>query len=426
MDSRKRRGYLFRINYLSRTWLVAYVSKNELLKIPQGEKMPIDFDEIIPRRATDSLKWNQYAADVLPLWVADMDFRSPEPVIRALRERVEHGIFGYPCIPNAPDQLPEVLVERMFRLYGWLIKPEDLLFIPGVVTGLNLVCQALAQPGGGVLIQTPVYHPFLRLAKNVGMVSQEMELTLTIDEHYLITPEIFQAAVTDQTRVFVLCNPHNPVGRVFTEDELVQMAEVCLQRGVVICSDEIHCDLLYSGQKHIPIASLDPEIAQNTITLMAPSKTFNIAGMQCALAIVQNPKLREILSNTSHGLTPSVNLMGLTAGLAAYREGQEWLDQLLRYLEGNRDFLVDYVSENLPGIKLARPEGTYLAWLDCRQAGIQGSPGDFFLKQARVGLNEGSTFGKGGEGFVRLNFGCPRDTLVEALERMRYALISNI
>ena len=384
--------------------------------------MPYDFNQLIPRRPTDSVKWNQYDADVLPLWVADMDFVSPEPVLKALQARVQQGIFGYPTIHSAHNELPELLVERMRRLYGWQISPQDLLFIPGVVTGLNLACQALVEPGGGVLIQTPVYMPFLRLANNAGLLAQEMELSLSPDGAYYIDWDAFEAAVTPQTRLFVLCNPHNPVGRVYTRAELSHLAEICLRKGVTICSDEIHCDLLFSGQKHIPIASLDPEIAQNTITLMAPSKTFNIAGLQCSFAIVQNAELREKLKQAGKGLAGWVNMMGAVAALAAYREGQEWLEQVLVYLEGNRNYLTRYVAENLPGVKMKRPEGTYLAWLDCRETGIPCTPGQFFLRQAHVASNEGHTFGKGGEGFVRLNFGCPRATLRTALERMKAAL----
>lgn len=384
--------------------------------------MKYDFDTVIPRRPTDSDKWNKYEADVLPLWVADMDFISPAPVIQALHERVEQGIFGYPSLHSTTNDLPDVLVERMRRLYGWQITPEDLLFIPGVVTGLNLACHALAEPDAGVLIQTPVYMPFLRLASNAGMQAQAMELNCGADGAYSIDWDTFKKAITAQTRLFVLCNPHNPVGRVYHKSELTRMAEVCLRNGMVICSDEIHCDLLFSGQKHIPIASLDPEIAQNTITLMAPSKTFNIAGLQCSFAIVQNPELREKLKQAGKGLAGWVNSMGQVAALAAYRDGQEWLEQVLLYLEANRNYLAKFVAQNLPGVKMKRPEGTYLAWLDCRGTGIPCTPGQFFLKQAHVALNDGHTFGKGGEGFVRLNFGCPRLTLRMALERMQAAL----
>jgi len=387
--------------------------------------MNYDFDHVPDRRPTNSVKWNQYDADVLPLWVADMDFPAAGPVLQALQERIEHGIFGYPATHPKPTELVElrqVLVERMKRLYSWEISAEDLLFLPGVVVGLNLTCHALATPAGSVLVQTPVYPPFLQLAKNAGMQRQEAALARQPDGHYEIDWEAFEGAFTDQMCVFVLCNPHNPVGRVFRKDELERMAEICLRRGAVICSDEIHCDLLFHGQQHIPIASLDAEIARNTVTLMSPTKTFNIAGLQCSFAIVQNKELREMLQHSVEGLVMWVNLMGLTATLAAYRDGQEWLDQVLDYLERNRDSLYEFVKAELPMLEMAKPEGTYLAWLDCRKAGIQGNPYEFFLKEARVALNDGATFGAGGEGFVRLNFACTRAVLEEALGRMNLAL----
>jgi len=387
--------------------------------------MRYDFDHVPDRRPTDSIKWNKYEADVIPLWVADMDFPVAEPVLQALRGRIEHGIFGYPDVhpkPNAVSDLQQVLVDRMQRLYNWQVAPNELLLLPGVIVGLNLTCHTLATPGGGVLIQTPVYPPFFQTAPNAGMMLQEASLVRQPDGEYEVDWEAFEGAFTDQTRVFILCNPHNPVGRVFRKAELERMAEICLHHGVIICSDEIHCDLLFTGQKHIPIASLDEEIAQNAVTLMSPTKTFNIAGLQCSFAIVQNTELREKLEQTMKGLVMWVNLIGLTATLAAYQEGQEWLDQVLEYLEGNRDYLFDILQSQFPSLKMAKPEGTYLAWLDFRESGIQGNPYEFFLKEAQVGLNDGVTFGKSGDGFVRLNFACTRATLTQALMQMRVAL----
>lgn len=381
--------------------------------------MSYNFDDLAERRSTESIKWHYFDEDVLPMWVADMDFVSPEPVVRALCERVEHGIFGYPV--DMPE-LIQVIVDRMADQYGWQVLPEEIVLIPGVVTGFNLIARAIAAPGEGVLIQTPVYPPFLSAPQGAGLLRQEMELTRSPDGRYSIDYDAFEAAITDQTRLFILCNPHNPVGRVFQSDELERIAEICLRHKVVICSDEIHCDLIYSGYQHVPIASLQPEIAQNSLTLIAPSKTFNIAGLACSAAIVQNPLLRNKLQGVRNGLVGSVNLLGQIAGLAAYRDGQPWLDELLAYLEANRDFLFDFVKNELPGIQMAKPEGTYLAWLDCRQAGISGSPCEFFIKNARVAMNDGAAFGQGGQGFLRLNFGCPRSMLAEALERMKKAL----
>ena len=381
--------------------------------------MVYNFDQIIDRRHSNSSKWGRYDEDVLPLWVADMDFVSPEPVIWALLERVNHGVFGYGM---EPPELREVVVDRLERLYGWRVSPEALVLLPGVVTGFNLACRAVTSPGDGVLVQTPVYPPILRAYANAGLTRDEMELARQADGRYIVDFDAFEAAITDRTCVFILCNPHNPVGRVFQRDELERMAEICLRHDIVICSDEIHCDLLFSGSRHLPIASLDPEIAERTITLLAPSKTYNIAGLKSSVAIVPNAKHRKKLNAAKMGLVPGVNVMGYTAALAAYRDGQSWLEQVLRYLEANRDFVLEYVETHLPGISTGKPEGTYLAWLDCRQSGIQGNPHEFFLQKARVALNDGKAFGRGGEGFVRLSFGCRRSTLVEALDRMKDAL----
>lgn len=381
--------------------------------------MTYDFDQRIDRRHSESIKWGYFDEDVLPMWTADMDFVSPDPVIRALRERVEHGVFGYGI---DPPELREVIVHRLKSLYDWQVSPEELIFMPGVVTGFNLVCHAGASPGDGVLLQTPVYFPMLYAPAGAGLTNDEMQLTRQPDGRYEIDFDVFERTITDRTRIFILCNPHNPVGRVFRRDEMEQMAEICLRHNIIICSDEIHCDLLFPGYSHLPIASLAPEIADQTITLMAPSKTFNIPGLKCSVAIVQNPELRKKLKTTHTGLVHGVNIMGYTAALAAYREGQPWLDELLLYLEGNLAYLLQYVDAHLPGITMSKPEGTYLAWLNCNEAGIPGNPCKYFLEQARVGMNGGAMFGKGGEGFVRLNFGCPRSILSEALDKMKEAM----
>ncbi len=383
--------------------------------------MTHDFDQCIDRRHSESLKWNYYDEDVLPMWVADMDFRSPEPVIRALHERVEHGVFGYGW---DPPELREVFVDRLQRLYDWQVSPEALVFLPGVVTAFNLVCHAFGSRGEGVLLHTPVYYPMLYAPGGAGMTRNEMQLTRQPDGRYEIDFDLFEQTISDRTRIFILCNPHNPVGRVFRREELAQMADICLSHRILICSDEIHCDLLFEGNQHLPIATLAPEIADQTITLMAPSKTFNVPGLKCSLAIVQNPELRKTLKETHTGLVHGVNIMGYAAALAAYRDGQPWLDEVMRYLEANLDLLVEYVEEHLPGISMSRPEATYLAWLSCHEAGIPGNPHEFFLKEARVAMNDGAVFGQGGEGFVRLNFGCPRSRLTEALERIKGALLT--
>jgi cysteine-S-conjugate beta-lyase len=382
--------------------------------------MPYDFDRVIDRRSTESNKWHKFPPDVLPLWVADMDFPSPEPVTRALRERVEHGFFGYGV---EQPEFHEVMCDRLLKRYGWTVRPESLVLMPGVISGFNVAARAFANPGDGVLMQLPVYPPILRLPDNVGMSRDGAELTRGSGGRYTIDLEAFERAITPRTRVFLLCNPHNPVGRVFTREELSRMAEICLRRGLVICADEVHGDLIYSGHSHVPIASLDPEIEARTITLMAPSKTYNLAGLRCALAVIPNQTLREKFVASRLDMVQTPNILGYTAMLAAYRDGQPWLHELLRYLENNRDFLVKYVRANFPGIEVGVPEGTYLAWLDCRQARIPNNdPFPFFLETGRVAFNDGATFGRGGQGFVRLNFGCPRQLLIQGLERIGQAL----
>ncbi|HET7340415.1 MAG TPA: MalY/PatB family protein [Methylomirabilota bacterium] len=379
-----------------------------------------DFDRVFDRRGSDSNKWRKYPPDVLPLWVADMDFPSPPAVVTALRERVEHGFFGY--LTESPE-LPAVVAERVTKRYGWRVSPEAVVLLPGVNVANNFACSALAQPGEGVLLQTPAYPPILRAAGNLARVREEQRLRSDATGRYVVDLDAFAAAITPRTRVFMLCNPHNPVGRVYSRPELEGMAAACLARSLWIVADEIHCDLVLDGRRHVPMASLSPEVEARTVTFMAPSKTFNLPGLKCAVAIVPNRALRERLTTTMGDLMSKPNVLGHTAAVAAYREGDAWLEALLRYLAANRDYLVDFVRARLPGVMMAPPEATYLGWLDCRQAAIPGGdPYTFFLERAKVALNDGTLFGSAGQGHVRLNFGCPRALLTEGLERMRKAL----
>ena len=383
--------------------------------------MTYDFDRLIDRRHSDSSKWQKYGPDVLPLWVADMDFQSPEPVIRALRERVEHGVYGY--ITFEQPEFHQLFADRLLKRYGWRVSPDAVVIIPGVIPGFNVAGRILAKPGDGLVLMTPVYPPILRAASNMDLTREEAPLARRADGSYEVDFDAFNSVVRDRTRFFLLCNPHNPVGRVFRRDELSRLAEVCLRRGLSIVADEIHCELTYPGQRHTPIASLDPEIAERTITLMAPSKTFNLAGLKCSVAVIPNADLRAKFVAARVDLVSTVNVLGFTAAYAAYRDGQAWLDELIRYLEANRDFTMDYVRTRLPGVRAATPQATYLAWLDCTKVGAAaGDPFAFFLERAKVALHDGALFGPGGAGFVRLNFGCPRSILTEALDRMRAAL----
>jgi cystathionine beta-lyase len=380
--------------------------------------MKYDFDTIRDRRGSDSAKWKKYGDDVLPLWVADMDFVSAEPILRALHERVDHAFFGY-AMPLA--ELCQTILNRLKSLYGWDARDEEIHHLPGLVTGLNFAIQAFTNPGEGILVQPPVYPHIVKDPVHHGRILMDPPLVPKGDT-YEVDFEAFEKAITPQTKIFILCNPHNPVGRVFTRAELEKMAEICLRHRVVICSDEIHCDLVFPGFRHTPIASLSPEVAKGTITLMAPSKTYNLAGLRCGFAVIQNPDLAKGWKKTTLGLNPGLNNLGQVAALAGYREGKEWLDQVIAYLQKNRDYLYRAVPEKLPGVRMTKMEGTYLAWLDCRASGIPGNPFQFFLKEAKVALNDGSEFGKGGEGFLRLNFACPRKMLNEALEKMSGAM----
>ncbi len=382
--------------------------------------MPYDFDCVPSRRHTDSLKWRRYG-NALPLWVADMEFPAPEPVLAALHERIAHGVFGYGA---PPDELTETLCARMADLYQWTVTPEQIVYLPGLVCGLNVVCRAIGEPGDEVLAQTPVYPPFLTAPSHQERRLVTAELTAELRNgqlYYTFDDAAFAAAISPRTRLFMLCHPHNPVGRAFNLKELTRLAALCERYDLTVCSDEIHCDLLLDGRRHTPFATLAPDIARRCITLMAPSKTFNIPGLGASFAIIQNPELRQRFRQALRGIVPDANILGLVAAQAAYQHGSKWLGELLLYLAANRDYVTDFVARQWPGVRVTAPEATYLAWLDCREASIPGNPHEFFLQQAGVALNDGATFGPGGAGFVRLNFGCPRALLMEALQRMRAA-----
>jgi cystathionine beta-lyase len=386
----------------------------EQVEIQRRQAM-FDFDTVIDRRTTDSIKWDKYRGrNIIPLWVADMDFRSPPAVIAALRERVDHGVFGY---GGPPANLATVVGEHLARDFGWQTRPDWLVWLPGLVTGINVACRVVGTDGDGVATLTPVYPPFLtapplarRQLVSIDLVRQAARWEIDF--------AALERAITPRTRLLLLCNPHNPVGRVFDRDELGRLADLALRHDLVICSDEIHAGLVLDQEcRHLPIASLAPEVAARTITLQAPSKTFNIPGLGCSFAVIADPALRRAFRQTMAGIVPHVNVLGFTAAQAAYRYGGEWQRELLAYLRGNRD-LVTQGIEGLPGLSMGHVEATYLAWIDTRESGIK-EPAAFF-EAAGVGLSDGREFG--GEGFVRLNFGCPRSLLQEALERMARSL----
>ena len=354
--------------------------------------------------------------NILPLWLADMDFRSPPAVIDALHQRVEHGVFGYTAVP---DELVAAVLTMLETTYHWQVRREWLVWLPGLVTGLNVACRSVGDDGDDILTAVPVYPPFLTAPKHSRRNLVTVPLVLAPDGKWVFDFDRLESAFTPRTRLFLLCSPHNPVGRVYSRSELEQLVEICDRHHAVICSDEIHCGLVLDEDKnHVPTAALDSEAADRTITLMAPSKTFNLPGLGCAFAIVPNDELRRRFRRAMTGIVPHVNALGYTAALAAYRDSSLWHTELLQYLRSNRD-LVTQAVQAMPGLSMTHVEATYLAWIDTREAGLT-NPVKFF-EAAGVGLGNGTAFG--GPGFLRLTFGCPRFILGEALQKMESALV---
>jgi len=382
--------------------------------------MTYDFDTPVERRGTDSQKWQKYAGrDVLPLWVADMDFRSPPEVIAALQARVDHGVFGY---ARPVPAMTAAVVAMLQARHGWTIEPAWLVWLPGLVVGLNVAARAFARRGEAVLCTPPVYPPFMTAPAHQGRAVLTAPLALnSAERRWEIDWDALERAVTPQTRLFFLCHPHNPVGRVFRRDELTRLAGFCLRHDLLLCSDEIHCDLILDDLRHVPAALLGPEIARRTITLLAPSKTYNLPGFGTSLAVIPDAELRARFVRATAGIVAEVNVLGYTACAAAYREGEPWRQALLAYLRGNRALLLAALDRDLPGVRLEAPiEATYLAWLNVAALGLPDPAAHF--ERAGVGLSDGRHFGAAPARYLRLNFGCPRATLAEALARMKRAL----
>jgi len=370
-----------------------------------------DFDTLLERRGTASLKWNKYKGrDIIPLWVADMDFRSPPAVIKALQQRVLDGVFGYTI---TPDALNASVITMLQNKYAWEVKPEWLVWLPGLVTGLNVTCRAVGEDGDDVMTAVPIYPPFLSAPglsrRNIIKVNLHEE-----NNRWQFDFERLEKSITAATKLFLLCNPQNPVGRVFTVEELTTLAAICQKYDIVMCSDEIHCDLVLDRQKkHIPTATLHPDVAARTITLMSPSKTFNLPGLGCAFAIISDENLRRGFRTVMAGIVPWVNAAGYTAARAAFEECADWHTALLDYLRGNLT-IVEQAIHQMSGLSMAPVEATYLAWIDMRATGIKNPAA--FLENAGVGLQDGIEFDA--PGFMRLNFACPRSLLEKALDRM--------
>jgi len=387
--------------------------------------MNYDFDTIRDRRGTCSSKWDRRkkavgVPDVLPMWVADMDFASPPPVVEALRERVEHGIFGY---TERTGSYYSALASWMMRRFNWDIRQNKVVFTPGVIVALNLIIQAYTQPGDKVIIQQPVYHPFSYAILNNKrqLINNQLQIE---NGRYIMDLNQLKKSIDSRTRLLILCSPHNPVGRVWTKKELLGLAEICLENDIIIVSDEIHADLVFKGHVHTPTAMLSEEISNIVVTCTAPTKTFNIAGLGVANTIISNRKLYDrffaVVNNAGLEMT---NVFAKVATEAAYNYGDEWLLQLLDYLQGNLEFLVSYLQNQIPQISVFPLEGTYLAWLDFRELGLPDEDTkNFLIHKAKVWLDEGTKFGGGGKGFQRMNIGCPRKLLEEGLSRIANAL----
>lgn len=383
------------------------------------------FDEVIDRSNTGSIKWDPFylkklfgKEDLLPLWVADMDFRAPQPVIDALVERAKHGIFGYTG-PD-PSKYNTSVINWFKRRHNWSFHEDWLVFSPGIVQACTYLIQRFTNPGDKIIIQDPVYYPFASIIKNNGrrVVSNQLELD---ESYYRMSYKDLEGKVKDpRTKALILCSPHNPVGRVWSKEELIRLGEICLENEILVISDEIHCDLIFPKHKHIVFASISEEFAQHSVTCTAGSKTFNLAGFQHSNVIISNDKLRESFKVQMEANALTIpNVFGALALQVAYDEGEEWLNSLIQVLERNLNFLKSFINKNLPTVSVIEPEGTYLVWLDFRAFGLDHKELEKkMLEEAKLALDSGYKFGAGGEGFERINIACPLSILKESLERI--------
>ena len=379
--------------------------------------MKYDFDEIIPRRRTDSYKWDSSEdPDILPLWVADMDFRTAPAIIEALQKRVAHGIFGY---TRVPQEYYDAVTGWFSRRHGWDIDKDWIIYTTGVAPAISAVIKAITVPGDKVLLQGPVYNCFYSSIRNNGCETVSNALVNNGGRYGIDFEDLESKAADPKVKAMIVCNPHNPVGRVWTRDELVRIGEICLKNGVVVISDEIHCELVYPGHKYIPFASISEEFQKHSITCISPSKSFNIAGLQIANIVCRDGQMRAKIDKAINiNEVCDVNPFGVIATVAAYRQGEEWLTRLISYLKGNRDFMAAFCKERLGEFPLSETEGTYLVWMDCRSSGMDSKMLEERLKdEAGLWLNAGSMYGPEGEGFIRWNIACPRSILEQGLER---------
>lgn len=387
--------------------------------------MTYDFNKIIERRNTTCIKWDEAfncsGEEILPMWVADMDLPCPEEVKEAILNRAKHAVFGY-TYPK--DEVYTLIINRIKEIYGWKIRKEWIVFLPGVVDGIASSVQCLSKESDGIIIQEPVYHPFKNVVKGLGRSPLINNLEL-VNEKYIMNYDNFKELCEDsKAKLAILCSPHNPVGRVWSKEELIKFGSLCIENGVTIIADEIHSDIIFKGNNHTCFGAISEEFAQNSIVLMAPSKTFNVAGLSQAFAIIANDNIRSTFTASRIGQNWG-NVFGITALEACYKYGKSYLEELLGYLEGNADYVKSFLEEKIPNVKMLKPEGTYLLWLDMRGLGMkQKELDDFLINKVKVKLNSGIMFGDTGEGFQRMNIGCPRSLIREVLHRLEEAVKS--
>lgn len=379
------------------------------------------FESMIDRKNTNSKKWDIEGDGLIPFSIADMDFLAPNEIVEAVSNRAAHGIYGYTY--RSRDYYNSI-VNWVYSQYNWKIKRDEICHSPGIVTGLSLVLESLTIPGDSIMIQTPVYYPFMKV---INLNNRNIVYNHLINDkyHYEIDFEDFENKIKEsKIKLFFLCNPHNPVGRVWTKKELIKLGEICVKHNVIIVSDEVHSDIIFAGNQHQCFASISEAFANQSITCIAPSKTFNLAGLQTSAIIIPNEKLRNKYMNTLSRLSlDKVSPFGVVALEAAYRHGYDWLKGLLDYLQGNLSFIETYLKTNLPELKYSKPEGTYLLWIDCRELNLSNEELEsFMLEKVKINVRQGYQFGPGGDGFIRLNFACPRSMLKQGLSQLKDAI----
>jgi len=383
--------------------------------------MQYDFDQVIDRRRSNSLKWTECAPDVAVLALGDMDFQSSQPVIKAIKKRAEHGIYGY---AQRPESYYHAIMEWIYQRHGWTIERDWLIYTPGVLIALAVALRTFSRPGDKIIVQSPVYHLFFDIIRNNGRQVLINPLQM-VDNRYVMDFKDLEVKLEDtRTRILLLCSPHNPTGRVWVEDELKTLAQLCLRHNVIIISDEVYSDIIFKGHRHVPIANLDKEISSKTITCISPGKTFNLSGVRASTIIIENPVLRDPFAHAMIDMDLDIsNIFDVIAIETAYRQGAEWLDQVMAYLEGNLSFLVSYLEERIQRIKLIPPQGTFLAWLDCQGLEMDAiALRRFMINKARVRFSDGVIVNPGARGFQRMNFACPRSVLNHVLENVETAI----